>query len=258
VARDKKTNRGKKTVQKPTRSVRKPALDEALEFAGEFTAADKPVVPAQPAEPSQQPAPDPIDGLQLQLAAVQASPSIAARLLMPSGEKARETLRRRAAEMAHKAESDKEVEKSEEYIRFRLGSSEEYGIPYMYLDEILYATAITPVPCTPPHIAGIVNRRGEMLTVLDLQSFFQTQSTETVNGNDNHIIVVSGNNIRLGIRVEAVISNNRFVRGKLAPPLASAGVSNMDYIMGIYHGKVTMLNMEILLSDPSLTVNGTI
>ena len=64
--------------------------------------------------------------------------------------------------------------------------------------------------------------------------------------------------MRIGILVQAVVSNDRFEAGNLEPPLASAGVANRNYIKGIYSGKVTILDMNTLLEDPSLIVNETV
>jgi purine-binding chemotaxis protein CheW len=177
-----------------------------------------------------------------------------AHALMPASEKDQYILRQRAAAVAGEDEQDHDEEKFEDYLRFRLGSTEEYGIPYHYLDEVLYISSIARIPCTPAHIAGVINRRGEMLTVLDLQPFFQFKRDQEFD-DDARVIVISGHNLKVGILADAVISNDQYDPEVLAPPLKSGGVMNLDYVDGICDGKVTMLNVQKLLVDSSIIVN---
>ena len=249
MPKDKKSS-GKKTANKSIANVHKPLLDEVLEFAEAKLNDEIPKPPA--AEPAKKQVTIPIESPVIEPPTAPLT-GVSARSFLPDSEKERDILRQRAVAMAKDAVEANSADHREEYLRLRLGDKEEYGIPYEYLDEILYLTTITQVPCTPSHIAGVVNRRGEMLTVLDLQSFFHTRKTD--NLSDARIIVVSGHNMRIGILVDEVISNDRYIPDQLAPALVSAGVTNIDYIKGIYDGKVAMLNMDALLSDKSLYVD---
>ncbi|HJW86139.1 MAG TPA: chemotaxis protein CheW [Candidatus Brocadiaceae bacterium] len=173
---------------------------------------------------------------------------------MPSSEKDRKILKDRASLFAKK-----EVKRVEAvvdtYIHFRLGTSENYGISYKYVDEILYAVGLTRVPCTPPFIAGIVNRRGKMLTVIDLKRFFQTTGKEY--GNDSRVIVITGAGITVGVLADEMFGNKDYYPSQLTPPLPSDGVSNLKYVTGIDRGMVTILNINEILGDPILKVNET-
>jgi purine-binding chemotaxis protein CheW len=238
MAKDKKTaNKTGKPVKKKPASVRKPTLDEVLTFAESDTA------PANVAAPSS-------DSVKTASVKVQ---GIAASSLMPNSEKDKAVLKQRAAMLAGDVDEEQLAKHRETYLRLRLGKSEEYGIPYKYLEEILYVSGISGVPCTPPHIAGVVNRRGEMLTVLDLQPFFNIQRDDIAE--TSRIIVVSCHGMQAGILVDEVISDDHYDPEQLAPPIVSSGVTNLDYVSGIYKGKVTMLNLDALLSDPPITVN---
>lgn len=243
MAKDNKTTgKAGNAVKNKTDSVRKPSLDEVLTFAegdaNTASAAQSPAASADKAEPA---------------GATVMQQGISARSLMPTSERDRAILKQRAATLAGEEDDEQYSEQSEEYLRLRLGKTEEYGIPYQYLDEILYVSAITEVPCTPAYIAGVANRRGEMLTVLDLQPFFNIQRDAI--GEAARIIVVSGNGMRLGILIDEVISNDHYDPQQLAPPMVSSGVKNLDLVKGIYNGKVTMLNLESMLSEQVLAVN---
>ena len=90
---------------------------------------------------------------------------------MPQSNEDKIVLEARANMFARNLDSDENDEQKMPYIRFRLGEVEEYGIPYGNAEEIMPLHAVTKVPCTPAHIYGVTNRRGQMLTVLDLSIF---------------------------------------------------------------------------------------
>jgi purine-binding chemotaxis protein CheW len=175
--------------------------------------------------------------------------------LMPQSDDAQRVLQARAQLLARKPAQQKEEARSQ-FVCFRLGATERYGIAYDYLEEIMNAMDITPVPCTPPVIAGVSNYRGELLTLLDLKQFFPTGQSE--GDGEMPVIVVKAGGVRVGLIVDAVDGNEAFVPAHLAPSLSSAGASNRVYVQGIHEGRVTLLNIGALLADPSLQIDESV
>jgi purine-binding chemotaxis protein CheW len=184
-------------------------------------------------------------------AALSGSTSILASSMMPTDEISRRVLRERAQVLATVAVVEDE-ETVDQFLRFRLGLVERYGIPYTFLQELLHVGNLARVPCTPASIAGVVNHRGELLTVIDLKHFFRIEPIPM--SNETRIVVVQHGTIRTGILVDEVDGNEQYRVSDLAPPLSSEGVSNMEHVLGIHKGNVTMLNIDALLSDPALLV----
>ena len=54
--------------------------------------------------------------------------------------------------------------------------------------EFTNITRVTPIPCTPPHIVGNLNLRGEILTLIDLSNFLQL-NTALVNQRQKAMVV---------------------------------------------------------------------
>lgn len=241
------TDSTKKTSKRTSRPpLQKPVFEETLHFAE--TPIDAPAIaefvtePAQDAElPSQQTSAEP-----------EPTQKVLARDLLPRDPAVVDILRKRALALAQTSETAGQ-EQTGQFLRFRLGPSEWYGIPYDYLEEIIHAGNITRVPCTPAFVAGVVNRRGELLPVLDPQQFFRTQSVE--RDEQARIIVVRSHETKVGLLADSVEGNEKYDAAALAAPIVSDGVSNIDYVQGIYEGKVTMLNIAALLADPALTIN---
>jgi purine-binding chemotaxis protein CheW len=181
------------------------------------------------------------------------SNTINAYSLMPTGVSDLKILEERASVIGRRTREAPQEFDREDFICFRLGAKELYGISYSHADEVLLMTDVTPVPGTPGFIAGIINLRGALLSVMDLKFLFKVQKSDEVE--HPKIIVVSDGGMRFGIIVDEVIGNSQFTPSSLSPPVPSDGTQNLAYVSGIHEGKVTILNMNMLFGDSNLVVN---
>jgi purine-binding chemotaxis protein CheW len=172
---------------------------------------------------------------------------------MPVTKEAVRILQERADELAKTEQQAANATEGEAFICFRLGASEQYGISHEHASEIIEPGLITKVPCVPASIIGVVNRRGDLLTVLDLKQFFRMEDTgQTDSGR---VIVVSNGELTVGIYADEIIGEARYDTSRLADPLPSDGVRNIFHVKGIHDGKVTILDMDALLGDEALVVD---
>src|SRR4051794_29498302 len=86
-------------------------------------------------------------------------------------EDAGQILRARAQALARTPERPQIAETLLELLEFRL-AQECYALENRYVQEVYPLKDLTPLPCTPPFVLGIVNVRGHVLPVLDLKKFF--------------------------------------------------------------------------------------
>ncbi|WP_263079007.1 chemotaxis protein CheW [Endozoicomonas sp. Mp262] len=172
---------------------------------------------------------------------------------LPKSERARETLQKRAEALSVSDTGDEGTQDNNtvEYIRFLVGEDEQYGIPYPFLEEIIQAKQIFKVPCTPSYIAGVTNWRGTLITVLKLHPFFSAEPKES---SDEKIIVVKNGGVTAGILADEIDVNDCYDPELLVPPLPSQSVTKLEYIKGIYLGRIAILDLALLLSDDSLYV----
>src|SRR5882757_6299566 len=82
-----------------------------------------------------------------------------------------EILRARARVLARPPERQAEAGAMLDLLEFRL-AQECYAVENRYVQEVCPLKELTPLPCTPPFLLGIVNVRGRILPVLDLKKFF--------------------------------------------------------------------------------------
>ena len=87
-------------------------------------------------------------------------------------EEDREILRSRAHDLGEEPRAAAPASEMMDAVEFEL-AGEKYAIPLGQVLAVSELKELTPVPCTPAFIAGIVNLRGEIRTVIDLKKFFE-------------------------------------------------------------------------------------
>ena len=96
-----------------------------------------------------------------------------------------------------------------------------------------------------------------MLTVLDLKHFFKARSDNQYD-DKAAILVVQSQKLLVGLLVDEMLGSDEYLPSRLTTGMPSKGVSNLDYVAGIYNGRVTMLDLDILLGDSALIVNESV
>lgn len=88
-----------------------------------------------------------------------------------------------------------------QYVTFRL-DDETYGINVMQIQEVLRYTEIAPVPGAPDYVLGIINLRGNVVTVIDTRKRFGLSSSEV--SDQTRIVVLELEGQVIGVLVDSV------------------------------------------------------
>ena len=88
-----------------------------------------------------------------------------------------------------------------QWVTFFL-DSEKYGIKVMQVQEVLRLTEIAPVPGAPHYVLGIINLRGNVVTVIDSRKRFGL-SDQDPDDATRIVIIEAGDNV-VGILVDSV------------------------------------------------------
>jgi purine-binding chemotaxis protein CheW len=88
-----------------------------------------------------------------------------------------------------------------QWVTFRL-EGETYGINVMQVQEVLRYTEIAPVPGAPAYVLGIINLRGNVVTVIDTRHRFGIPSAEVTD--QTRIVIIEAESHVVGILVDAV------------------------------------------------------
>ncbi|MCO4321685.1 chemotaxis protein CheW [Aliidiomarina quisquiliarum] len=88
-----------------------------------------------------------------------------------------------------------------QWVTFQL-DEETYGINVMQVQEVLRHSEIAPVPGAPDYVLGIINLRGNVVTVIDTRTRFGLPSSEV---NDNtRVVIIEADQQVIGILVDSV------------------------------------------------------
>jgi purine-binding chemotaxis protein CheW len=144
------------------------------------------------------------------------------------------------------------------YLTFKLGD-EEYGLEIHKVIEIIGMQDVTPVPRTPDYIRGVINLRGLIHPVIDLNKKFGLGMTEETDLTCIIVVIVDRDEKQeqMGIIVDAV-SEVEDIEGENIEETPSLGTDiNTEFILGMAktEGTVKMLlDLQKILSDKDLSV----
>nr|WP_321497808.1 chemotaxis protein CheW [uncultured Methanolobus sp.] len=119
-------------------------------------------------------------------------------------------------------------------VVFQLGG-EEFGVEIMKVQEIIRMPEITQIPQSPEFVEGVINLRGKIIVVINLDKRFNLASKE-VDAHSRIIVVEIGTNV-VGMIVDSVNEVLRIPRSSVdpAPELVTSTISR-EYITGV--GKI--------------------
>ncbi|PFG55668.1 purine-binding chemotaxis protein CheW [Vibrio sp. ES.051] len=136
-----------------------------------------------------------------------------------------------------------------QWVTFQL-EEETYGINVMQVREVLRYTEIAPVPGAPDYVLGIINLRGNVVTVIDTRSRFGLIEGEVTD--NTRIIVIESERQVIGILVDSV-AEVVYLRSSEIDTTPSVGTDeSAKFIQGVSNrdGKLLILvDLNKLLSD---------
>ena len=170
---------------------------------------------------------------------------------MTQGAEAEQILRRRAQALA-RIPSPPSSDTMLELLQFGL-ASERYAVECRFVQEVHPLRDLTPLPCTPAFIAGIVNVRGRVLTVIDLKKFFGLPERGLT---DLHrTIVIRGHDLEVGLLADVIIGISSVPAGSLQPSLPTLTGIRAEYLKGVTEQSLVVLSVDRILLDPKIIVH---
>jgi purine-binding chemotaxis protein CheW len=167
----------------------------------------------------------------------------------PSAEEKKRVLRARAEKLSQAPLEGDAASESLEVVEFLLGK-ERYAIESEFVVEIFPLNELTPLPCTPPFIAGIINVRGRIVSVVHLKDFFDLPQEGLTNLN--RVIILQGERMEFGLLVDAILHAQISLRD-IQPPLPTFTGLRAKFTRGVTKDALVVLNAEQILRDESLT-----
>jgi len=131
------------------------------------------------------------------------------------------------------------------WCTFRLGKS-HYGVELARVQEVLRPLPVTRLPLSPPAIAGLINLRGRIVTVVDLRVVLGVEASPAAG-----LVVVRGSEGPVALLVDAI---GDVRRAELDTPALAAETSGdergplIDRTLALPGELLTVLDLDRVLA----------
>ncbi|WP_017926412.1 MULTISPECIES: chemotaxis protein CheW [unclassified Thioalkalivibrio] len=135
------------------------------------------------------------------------------------------------------------------YVTFSL-AEETYAIDVLQVQEVLKVTEIAPVPGVPDYILGIINLRGNVVTVIDARRRMGLDDREPDEAS--RIVIIDVDNQNVGILVDSVSEVVRISLDSVEPAPEVGNDDSSRFIQGVTsteQGLTILVDLNKLLSD---------
>ena len=143
---------------------------------------------------------------------------------------------------------------SAQYLTFLLGK-EVFAMDIRSVREIIQVGSMTTVPLMPGFVRGVINLRGAVVPVVDLQARFGRPVAEL--GKKSCIVIFDaqreGERVELGLLVDAISEVIDIAGEQIEPPPNFGASVQRDFIQGM--GKVADRFVIILEPDRALDID---
>ncbi len=125
-----------------------------------------------------------------------------------------------------------------QYVTFTL-NKEKYGINVLQVQEVLREVEVSPVPGAPVFILGIINLRGNVVSVIDARTRFGIAAKES--DDKTRIIVINLQQQMIGILVDSVAEVMNIKPGEIEAAPNAGQSTTSKYIQGLVSKDDTIL-----------------
>ncbi|MTI81972.1 MAG: chemotaxis protein CheW [Firmicutes bacterium] len=116
----------------------------------------------------------------------------------------------------------------EQLVVFQLGE-QKYALPIQETQEIIRMTEVTRIPNASFYLEGIINLRGTILPVINLNRRLGLPEKEA--DEETRIVVVEHSDQKVGMIVDCVLEVGRYSESEVEPPTNVGG--SAEYLRGV-------------------------
>ncbi|WP_028110164.1 chemotaxis protein CheW [Ferrimonas futtsuensis] len=146
-------------------------------------------------------------------------------------------------------ESTEGEDKVLQWVTFRL-DNETYGVNVMQVREVLRFSDIAPVPGAPHYVLGIINLRGNVVTVIDTRARFALPQADVTD--TTRIVIIETENQVVGILVDSV-AEVVYLKSSEIDTAPNVGTEeSAKFIQGVSHRDdelLILVDLNKLLTD---------
>lgn len=137
-------------------------------------------------------------------------------------------------------------------VEFRI-AHETYALGLQGIRIIHPLKELTFIPGTPDFIKGVINLRGEIISVIDLKVFFDLP--DQGNTRLSQVIILTSDQMEFGILADEILGVGEILKNDIRSSLPTLTGIRADYLKGVTQNGVVVLDDEKLLSDEKMCIN---
>ena len=168
-------------------------------------------------------------------------------------EQKQQILNDRARILATETTEEDAREETMRIVEFSL-AQERYAVEAIFVGGVHQVRHITPIPCTPSFILGVINVHGRILSVIDLRNFFDL--SQVVATPRETVVVLRTEKLELGVAVDEVLGSQLLPMKSLKTTSLGRSRIRREYLCGMAEEQIVVLDVERILSDKRMIVGG--
>jgi len=172
-------------------------------------------------------------------------------VMVPGPDEKVRILRERAEALARSTEDREGPDEQVTVVEFRL-AHERYALELSYIREVYPLKDVTPLPGVPDFILGIVNVRGQILSIVDIRRFFELPERGLTNLNQ--VILLQSDDMEFGILADEIIGTRSIPRSAIQTSLPTLTGIRAAYLKGVTEDRLVILDGEKILADEKMVV----
>jgi purine-binding chemotaxis protein CheW len=160
-------------------------------------------------------------------------------------------LKFRANQLAQKKVSETHESNLIKVLAFRL-VRETYGIELEYIRAVQPLKEMTFIPGAPDFILGIINVRGEIISIVDFKKIFDLPIGEP--SRHIQVIILNSKEIEFGIQTDQVLGVKEIPESDIQPSLPTLTGIHLQYLKGVTGDGMVILDGKKILSDKTMLI----
>lgn len=167
-------------------------------------------------------------------------------------EEVQRILKKRAEALARPWEERPTLAESVELVVFSL-VGERYAVDTEHVHDVIPLREITPLPCAPSFVLGVVNHRGRILPVLDFRRLFGLAGDGVPEGA--RLVAAEAGGMRFAIFADNVAGTTRVEMRDVMPPPVTFTDDQKAWLRGVTGEMVAVLDLEAMVRASRIVVN---
>jgi len=163
----------------------------------------------------------------------------------------KEILRLRAVELAKVASKAAAVQQSEAFLELSIMGM-RYAVILDKVDVVGKVDEVFVVPQTPPHITGVIRRRGQPIALVSLRHFFYPNTRGIADADYAVVVVAQGK--RFALQVEEIEGVCQLEKSALAPPSDTLTSEQIPYISAVTTDGLAVIDLDRLVQSETFVI----